>query len=80
MGEVGASENLGSMSVYRTTEVIGTSPDSFAEATRLAVEQLARSVPSVSWFEVASQRGTVVEGKVTEYQVRLVVGFRLEGE
>jgi flavin-binding protein dodecin len=34
---------------------------------------------NVDWFEVGEIRGQVKEGKVSQYQVTLKVGFRLEG-
>jgi flavin-binding protein dodecin len=33
----------------------------------------------VSWFEVAEQRGAIRDGKVTEFQVTLKVGFKVDG-
>lgn len=66
------------MSIYKKIEVVGTSPTSFAEATRAAVEEAAKTVRHMSWFEVVEQRGAIRDGKVTEFQVTLRIGFRLE--
>lgn len=66
------------MSTYKKIEVVGTSPSSFADATRAAVEEAAKTVRHMSWFEVAEQRGAIRDGKVTEFQVTLRIGFRLE--
>ncbi len=66
------------MSIYKKIEVVGTSPTSFAEATRAAVEEAARTVRNMSWFEVVEQRGAIRDGKVSEFQVTLRIGFRLE--
>jgi flavin-binding protein dodecin len=33
----------------------------------------------IEWFEVGEIRGRVQDGKVTQYQVSLKVGFRVEG-
>lgn len=66
------------MSVYKKIEVVGTSPTSFAEATRAAVEEAAKTMRHMSWFEVVEQRGAIRDGKVTEFQVTLRIGFRLE--
>ncbi len=65
--------------VYKKIEIVGTSPVSFAEATRSAVEEAARTVRNMSWFEVAEQRGAIRDGKVAEFQVTLKVGFKVEG-
>lgn len=64
---------------YKKIEIVGTSPVSFAEATRNAVEEAARSVRHMSWFEVVDQRGRIADGKVAEFQVTLKIGFKLEG-
>jgi flavin-binding protein dodecin len=65
--------------VYKKIEIVGTSPVSFAEATRSAVEEAARTVRNMSWFEVTEQRGAIRDGKVAEFQVTLKVGFKVEG-
>jgi flavin-binding protein dodecin len=67
------------MAVYKKVDIVGTSPVSFAEATRAAVEEAAKSIRNMSWFEVAEQRGAVKDGKVLEFQVTLRIGFRVEG-
>jgi dodecin len=65
--------------VYKKIEIVGTSPTSFAEATRVAVEAASKSVRHMNWFEVVEQRGAIKDGKVLEFQVTLRVGFKLEG-
>jgi len=64
--------------VYKKIEIVGTSPTSFAEATRSAIEEASRSVRHMAWFEVVEQRGAIKDGKVAEFQVTLRVGFKLE--
>lgn len=66
------------MAVYKKIEVVGTSKESFADATRVAVEQAAKTVKNTSWFEVAELRGAIRDGKVSEFQVTLRIGFRIE--
>jgi flavin-binding protein dodecin len=65
-------------SVYKKIEVVGTSPVSFAEATKTAVEKAGRTVHHMNWFEVSELRGAIKDGKVSEYQVTLRIGFKLE--
>jgi dodecin len=65
--------------IYKKIEIVGTSPLSFAEATKAAVEEAAKTIRHLSWFEVAEQRGAIKDGKVSEFQVTLRVGFKLEG-
>jgi dodecin len=64
--------------VYKKIEVVGTSPTSFAEATRAAIEAASKTVRHMNWFEVAEQRGAIKDGKVAEFQVTLRVGFKIE--
>ena len=63
---------------FKIIELVGTSPVSFAEAVRAAVEEAAKSVRHMSWFEVVEQRGRIDADKVAEFQVTLKVGFKLE--
>jgi flavin-binding protein dodecin len=66
------------MSVYRVTEVIGTSPNSWAEAARNAVETAARTVRDLRVAEATRFDVTIDDGKVTEYRVRLDISFKYE--
>jgi len=64
---------------YKMIEIVGSSPISSDEAIRNAIEEASRSIRHLDWFEVVEQRGHIVDGKVGHFQVRLKVGFRLEG-
>lgn len=66
------------MKVYKMTEIVGTSKENFADATRVAVERAAKTIRNIGWFEVKEERGVVADGKVSEFQVKLAIGFRLE--
>lgn len=59
-------------------EIVGTSPDSFAEAAKSAVAEAAKTVRQMDWFEVVDERGRIVDGNVTEFQVTLKIGFKIE--
>ena len=63
---------------YKLTEIVGTSPTSFAEAARSAVAEAAKTVRHMDWFEVVRESGRIVNGKVEEFQVTLKIGFKLE--
>lgn len=63
---------------FKIIELVGVSPIGFGEATRAAVEEAAKTVRNMSWFEVVQQRGRIAEGKVAEFQVTIKVGFKLE--
>jgi flavin-binding protein dodecin len=67
------------MSVYRVTEVIGTSPDSWAEAAKEAVQTAALSLRDLRVAEVVSQDMTISEhGKIESYRTKLRVSFKYE--
>lgn len=60
---------------YTMREVVGISHDSFADATKRAVESHARTIAGHSWFEVVELRGHVQEGRVTEYQAKIRIAI-----
>ena len=64
--------------VYKKIELVGTSEKSLEEAIEVAVERAAKTLKHLSWFEVKEIRGAIKDGKITEYQVVLQVGFRVE--
>ena len=65
-------------SVYRVTEVIGTSEESWEAATRNAVETAARTVRDLRIAEVVRMDVTIDNGKVTSYRTRLNISFKYE--
>ena len=66
------------MSVYRVTEVIGTSETSFADAAKNAVETAASTVRDLRIGEVLREDVTIENGKITSYRVRLGISFKYE--
>ena len=64
---------------YKKIEVVGTSPASFADAVKNAIQDAAKTVRHMDWFEVVEQRGAIRDGKVTEFQVTVSIGFKIEG-
>lgn len=64
--------------VYKMSELVGTSSKSFADAAANAVERACQTLRNVDWFEVSEMRGAVRNGRVSQYQVKLKVGFRLD--
>lgn len=63
---------------YKITELVGTSKVSFAEATKAAVAEAAKTIRNMGWFEVTEETGRIKNGKVEEFQVRLKIGFKIE--
>ena len=64
--------------VYKKIEIVGTSKDSFAEATKAAVAEASKTVKGMSWFEVAEMRGAIKGNQVSEFQVTVRIGFKVE--
>jgi hypothetical protein len=63
---------------YKITELVGTSPTSFAEATKAAVAEAAKTLRNMAWFEVVDERGKIKDGVVAEFQVTIKIGFKIE--
>lgn len=63
-------------SVYRVTELIGTSSRSWEEAAKNAVETAAKTLRDLRVGEVVEQDMTIENGKVTSYRVKLNVSFK----
>lgn len=63
---------------YKQIELIGISEESYEQAIRNAISKASQSLRGINWYEVMEQRGRVVDGKVTEYQVIIKVAFKLE--
>ena len=65
-------------SVYRVTEVIGTSSESWEAAAANAVATAAGSVRDLRVAEVMRQDLTIEDGTITSYRVRLGLSFKYE--
>jgi len=63
--------------IYKIIEVVGVSDESYEMAIKSAIERASQTVKAISWFEVVQQRGSVQNGKVSEFQVVLKLGFKL---
>ena len=65
-------------SVYRVTEVVGVSSDSWEQAATNAVETVAQTVRELRIAEVVRQDVTIEDGKVSGFRVRLGVSFKYD--
>jgi flavin-binding protein dodecin len=66
-------------SVYRVTEVIGVSGESWEKAARNAVETAAKTVRDIRVAEVLRQDVTIENGGLVNYRVRLGISFKFDG-
>lgn len=68
------------MTVYKMTEIVGTSGTSISDAIRAAVERAGETLDDLAWFEVKEIRGNLTEGHVNEYQVKVNIGFQVHAK
>jgi dodecin len=73
-----ATKNQASPSVYRVTEIIGTSRVSWEEAAKNAVETAAQSLRELRVAEVEKLDMTIDDGKVTAYRARVSLSFKYD--
>ena len=64
--------------VYKTIELVGSSPKSADEAVRNAIARAATTVRNLRWFEVIDTRGHLEDGEIAHWQVTIKVGFTLD--
>jgi flavin-binding protein dodecin len=67
-----------SESVYRVTEVIGVSPDSWEAAAKNAVETAGRTVRDLRVAEATRFDVTIEDGRVANFRVRLDISFKYD--
>jgi len=65
-------------SVYRVTEVVGVSSESWEDAARVAVETAATSVRELRVAEVVRQDLTIQDGSILNFRVRLGISFKYD--
>jgi flavin-binding protein dodecin len=64
--------------VYKTIELVGSSPKGAEQAIKNAIAKASQTVRNLRWFEVAETRGHIEGGKVAHWQVTLKIGFTLD--
>jgi flavin-binding protein dodecin len=65
---------------YKLIELVGVSDNSVQDAVRNAITRASQTLKGLDWFEVTEIRGLVKDGKVSQFQVKLKIGFRLLSE
>jgi flavin-binding protein dodecin len=71
-------EHKSTDSVYRVTEVIGTSAQSWEDAARNAVQTAAGTLRDLRIAEVVKMDVKIEDGKLVEYRTRLQLSFKYE--
>ena len=64
---------------YKLIELVGVSTTSMEDAIQTAITRANQTLKNLDWFEVVEARGLIQDGKVSQFQVKLKVGFRLLG-
>jgi flavin-binding protein dodecin len=67
-------------SVYRVTELVGTSTESWEAAAKAAIATASGTLRDLRVAEVAELDITVEDGKVARFRTRLKLSFKYEGE
>lgn len=65
-------------SVYRVTEVIGSSTESWEAAAANAVATAGKTIRDLRIAEVIRQDVSIEDGAVKSYRVRLALSFKYE--
>jgi hypothetical protein len=67
-------------SVYKVIELIGTSPTSWEDAAKSAVEQAAASLHDLRVAEVEQLDMRLENNKVVEYRAKVLISFKVEAK
>ena len=62
---------------YKLIELTGTSQKSMDDAIKNAIEKASKTVHDLRWFRVTESSGRIENGKVTQWQITMKVGFTL---
>jgi len=73
------AKGKGKGSVYRVTELVGTSRTSWEDAARNAVETAAHSLRDLRVAEVTKNDVVIENGKIAAFRVRVSLSFKYEG-
>jgi flavin-binding protein dodecin len=65
-------------SVYRVTELVGTSAESWEQAAATAVETASQTLRDLRIAEVVELDLQIEDGRVRAYRARLKVSFKYE--
>jgi flavin-binding protein dodecin len=77
--ENGMTAKAADHTVYRVTEIVGTSTTSWEDAAKHAVETAAKSLRDLRVAEVKELDMKVEDGKIVAYRARVSLSFKYEG-
>lgn len=67
-------------SVYKVIELVGTSPKSWEDAAKAAVDRASKSLRDLRVAEVVQLDMQMNKGKIEAYRAKIKVSFKYEGE
>jgi flavin-binding protein dodecin len=73
-----AKGDKGDNAVYRVTEVIGTSTNSWEDAARNAVKVASKSLRDLRIAEISKLDVKIEDGKITQFRARLALSFKYD--
>lgn len=68
------------MSVYKVIEVVGTSPVSWEEAARAAIETAGASLRDLRVAEITKLDIRLDDDEIIEYRARVMISFKYDSE
>lgn len=71
-----STKHVSTNSIYRVTEIIGTSDKSWEDAAKNAVETAAHSLHDLRVAEVEELDMVIEDGKVTAYRAKVSLSFK----
>ena len=73
------AKGRGKGSVYRVTELVGTSRTSWEDAARNAVETASHSLRELRVAEVTKTDVVIENGKIAAFRARVSLSFKYQG-
>ena len=67
-------------SVYKIVELVGSSPTSWEDAAKTAVEKAGESLRDLRVAEVKELDVKLEGGKIVAYRAKVRISFKVEGE
>ena len=64
--------------VAKVVTIIGSSPENFAKAADVAVQEAAKTLRGITGAHVVSMSAEVEEGRITQYRTTVDIAFALE--
>ena len=66
--------------IYKIVDVVGTSPKSWEEAAKNAVEAAAKTLRDLRVAEITKFDLKIENGKIAAYRARVSLSFKYEGD